>query len=46
MANFDKLGKQSKRGWDTKTGIQAIPVGQTAEISLFGGGPAPDYKVI
>jgi|SRR5215475_2594709 len=46
MANFDKLGKQSKRGWDTKTGIQAIPVGQTAEISLFGGGPAPDYKVL
>jgi len=40
MANFDKFANLSHLGWNKATLTQAIKVGESAHIGLFGGGPA------
>jgi hypothetical protein len=40
MANFEKFGNLSTKGWDNKTTTQTIGLGQNAHIGLWGGGPS------
>jgi hypothetical protein len=46
MANFGKLPGKSTAGWDSKTGLQTLRVGQSVEIDLWGGGPSGEDLLV